>query len=96
MRRIEISCIKKFNHKDIHHSIEYIGGVHNGTKWKTPEWDAIDKIEKGFFSYYVSVDGREVDVVIATREGKKYLKTENDGVHSNNLLELNECTRDHY
>ncbi len=40
---------------------------------------------------YVIVGGREVKVVLATHEGREYLKTEADGYAPNNLPNLPEC-----
>jgi len=52
----------------------------------------INLIEEDKFSFYVIVNGKVVDVIIATSSaGNKYLKTEADGVMPNNLLSLPEC-----
>ena len=48
-------------------------------------------MEAGNWAFYVDHGGREVNVVIATRNGRKYLKTANDGANENNLLSLPEC-----
>jgi hypothetical protein len=39
----------------------------------------------------VSQGGKEVKVIVATKEGIKYLKTEADSSETNNLLSLPEC-----
>jgi len=50
---------------------------------------AIYNIERGINSYWVSVNGKIVWVVVAQRaNGRKYLKTEADGYEPNNLLSL--------
>jgi hypothetical protein len=42
--------------------------------------------------FFVHVGGKSVWVIVATsRFGNKYLKTESDGEHPNNLLSLPEC-----
>ncbi|WP_414648332.1 DUF3892 domain-containing protein, partial [Dinghuibacter sp.] len=38
------------------------------------------------------VKGRSVNVVVAQRNGRKYLKTEADAYRPDNLLSLPECT----
>jgi hypothetical protein len=52
---------------------------------------AIAAIENGRFSFFVNVNGKEVDVIVATHERRKYLKTTADGYAPNNLLSLPEC-----
>jgi hypothetical protein len=56
-----------------------------------PEEAAITAIETKQFSFFVSVGGKDVDVIVATHEGRKYLKTTADGYAPNNLLSLPEC-----
>ncbi len=55
------------------------------------ESDAIVAIETQKFSFYVSVAGKSVWVIVAVHEGRKYLKTEAEGYAPNNLLSLPEC-----
>lgn len=52
---------------------------------------AINSIETGEFSFWVSAGGHAVNVIVAIHEGHKYLKTESDGLQPNNLLSLPEC-----
>lgn len=54
---------------------------------------AIRSIEQGVHSYFVSVGGKRVDVIVATHGGRKYLKTTADGYAPNNLLNLPDCSR---
>lgn len=89
---IEVKCINKTNRPDPHERISHIGGINpDGTKWKLPLDQAISGIESGKWKFYTSVNGKSVWVVIATHNGRKYLKTEADGAQTNNLLSLPEC-----
>lgn len=89
---VQIKCINKSNRQDPHNRIQNIGGVNSdGTRWKLTEEQAIAGIENGKWRFYVSANGKSVWVIIATRLGRKYLKTEADGEHPNNLLSLPEC-----
>jgi len=89
---VRISCINKRDHHNPHERIINIGGVNpDGMHWKRSQQRGIVDIETGTYSYYVSVDGRTVKVIVALHEGNKYLKTESDSTTSNSLLSLPEC-----
>ena len=89
---VQISCIHKRDRPSPHERISHVGGVNaNGTGWILTEDDAIAGIESGKWKFFVSVQGKSVWVVIATHQGRKYLKTEADGLAPNNLLSLPEC-----
>jgi hypothetical protein len=92
-QRVQISCINKTPRLDPHERIRKVGGVNgDGTRWSLDVSAAIQGIEAGKWSFYVHQPGvGVVDVVIATRNGHKYLKTKNDGEQPNNLLALPEC-----
>jgi len=88
----QIMCInKRGGHSNPHERIQAVGGVVNGTRWKDQEDVAIRNVERDPRSYFVSVGGRSVWVVVATHNGRKYLKTEADGYVPDNLLSLPEC-----
>jgi len=89
---IQIECINKTDRYNAHERIQYVGGRNNdGTRWKLTVSQAIGYIENNTYSFYVSRGGVKVDVIIATNNGVKYLKTRNDDQQPNNLLSLPEC-----
>ena len=90
---VRISCINKTNRSSAHERIENVGGVSgDGSRWKLPESQAIQDIKDDRWSFYVERPaGHRVAVVIATRLGHEYLKTEADGEQPDNLLALPEC-----
>lgn len=91
--RHEVLCIKKSDRMNPHERITHIGGRNSdGTAWKITQEAAIEGIENGKWSFYVSRGGRTVNVIVSlSKYGHKYLKTENDGEQPDNLLGLPEC-----
>ena len=90
---VRVTCINKTDRTNPHERISHIGGVNpNGGRWKLSESEAISGIEDGKWDFYVErPQGDRVDVIIAVRLGRKYLKTTSDGDEPNNLLALPEC-----
>ena len=92
--RKQVKCInKRSSHLDAHKRIERIGGIENSIRWTREEDKAIANIKSKTEEYYVMVNGKSVDVIVATHDGREYLKTKDDGYAPNNLLSLEECPR---
>jgi Protein of unknown function (DUF3892) len=91
--RHEIQCINKSERPNPHERITHVGGVSNGQRWKITQQEAIQRIEDGKWTFYVTRGGRTVDVqvVSGSRWHHKYLKTVADGEQPDNLLSLPEC-----
>lgn len=87
MAKLQVTCVNKRDRFNPHEKIQRIGGA----GWSKPEEVAIQEIESGTNSFYVNVNGRDVDVIVATHLGRKYLKTRADDYRPDNLLSLPEC-----
>jgi hypothetical protein len=88
---VRVECINKTLRQDLHRRISNIGGSQRGKRWKMSVDEAIAAIATGKHSFYVNTDSKVMWVIVAEHEGHKYLKTEADGLHPNNLLSLPEC-----
>ncbi len=93
MSKHQIKCINKSDRDNPYERITHIGGVNsNGTNWKLTQKEAIMHIKSGKYEFFVQVNGKAVDVIVAeSRYGNEYIKTKADGDEPNNLLSLMEC-----
>ena len=88
---LQITCINKTNRQDPHDRIHNVGGQNSSGRWKKSQSTVIAEIEGKVNTFYTSVNGVRANVIVAVHNGNKYIKTENDGLHPNNLLALPEC-----
>jgi hypothetical protein len=89
-----ISCIHRSDRLNHDRRIRSIGGVNpDGSRWKISQDSAIAGIESGRWTFYISQDGRDVEIIVAiSRYGGKYIKAADDtGPHPDSLLALPEC-----
>lgn len=76
---------------DADRRIDRIGGNSDQGPWTLSLDEAIRGIESGQWSFWTTANGKSVWVIVASRNGRKYLKTEADGAEPNNLLSLPQC-----
>jgi hypothetical protein len=92
MARYQVVCIRKRGPNYAPH--ERITHIGVGSSWSATiltQEDAIRRINSRSDSFYVSRGGRTVEVIVASHNGRPYLKTEADSYEPNNLLSLPEC-----
>lgn len=88
-RRRAVSTISRAYSHDPLERIESIGGVNSDhTRWKLSQASAIAAIEAGTDEFFVNADGIPVKLVVVTQRGQKYLKTEREKTHPDDLLIL--------
>lgn len=91
MDRIEVTCVTQNVSYQEYERIENIGGLNpNGTRWKVSQQRAIIGIEQKKWHFYINKNNSIIDIIIASNNGRKYLKTkEDDSVNS--LWDLPDC-----
>lgn len=88
--RHQVTCTTP-DGSDSDQRIDAIGGP-DGGGWKMPIDDAINGLDNGSFTLWTFAAGVSTEVRVHKRpNGRKYLKTDADGVEPNNLLALPNC-----
>lgn len=91
-KRVRIRCINKTDRMNPHERIKNVGGQNaDGSRWKQSVDQTVREIESREWEFFVTEGGRTVDVIVATHNGNKYIKTTADGIQPDNLLSLPEC-----
>lgn len=92
MARYQVVCItKRGDNYNPFERISHIGVSSQTGVARYAQEQVIAWIDGRQHSFYVNRAGRIVEVITASRHGRKYLKTEADGSEPNNLLALPEC-----
>lgn len=92
MGQVQIKCINKPHRDSPVDSIVNVGGLNpNGSPWKLSLEAAVAAAERGEYQFFVQVGLSRAEVEVATRNGKKYLRTVRDATKVDNLLSLPEC-----
>lgn len=90
MAQYQVVCItKRGGHSNPHERITHLGVASRTTPYTQEQ--VINWIETGTHSFFVSRPAGSAWVIVANRNGRKYLKTQADGDEPNNLLSLPEC-----
>ncbi len=89
LHRRPVTFVQKAYSHDPHERIDTIGGVNSDkTRWRMTQDQAISAIESRQTEFYVAANDRTVKIVVATHAGQKYLKSEREKTHPDDLLSL--------
>lgn len=87
-RRIVSFATRTYSHDPLDR-IDCIGGINpDFTRWKLSQAAAIEMIEAGTDEFYVRADGGLIKVVVLASGGEKYLQSEREPTHPDDLLNL--------
>jgi hypothetical protein len=93
-----VTCIEKYpTHDDPHHSIQAVGtntdraSTNSDKRWTAAQVESAIQAKTDSFYSENATKTKTAKVIVVTRDGKKYIKTENDGDMSDNLLKKPEC-----
>jgi hypothetical protein len=88
-RRRIVSFASRAYSRDPLERVDCIGGTNpDFSHWKLSQAAAIALIEAGTDEFLVRVDGRMLKLVVLTTGGEKYLQTEREKKHPDDLLNL--------
>ena len=88
-RRRAVSSISRAYSSDPLERIESIGGMNSDrTHWKLSQAAAISAIEARTDEFFVKVGDEIVKLVVVHHDGQKYLQSEREPTHHDDLLSI--------
>ena len=89
--KLQITNIDKSESLDPAHRILSVHGGGSGHRWAVSQEDAIRGIERNDWEFFIYRQGKIMNIVIAERDGEKYLKATCDSDQPDFLLSLPAC-----
>lgn len=88
-RRRVISTVGRAYSRDPFERVASIGGINaDHTRWSLSQPAAIALIEKGTDEFFFHIGDQRVRVVVLTHGGEKYLQSEREKTHPDDLLNV--------
>lgn len=92
--RRAVTIVNRAYSRDPLERIESIGGVNSDrTHWLFSQAVAIARIEAGTDEFFVTTDTAIVKLVVRSHGGEKYLQSEREQMHPDELLHLTQADR---
>jgi hypothetical protein len=82
--KMQVTCTIKTSHQSHNERISYIGGY----GWLFTQQQAVHAIFNQQYTFYVRIENRTADIIIASYQGYPYLKTVIDREEPEQLLHL--------
>lgn len=90
--RRTVSVVNRAYSKDPLERIESIAGVNSDrTRWSFSQAAAIARIEAGTDAFSIKTDERVVKLVVHVHGGEKYLQSERELTHPDDLMQLTQA-----
>lgn len=84
-----VSVVNRAYSRDPFERVASIGGTYPDRRaWHLTQAAAIAVIEAGTDEFFVQTEGQKVKLVVVARGGEKYLKSERESSHPDDLLNL--------
>ncbi len=88
-RRRSVSSVNRAYSRDPLERVENIAGINSDrTRWQLSQTAAIAAIEAGTDEFFVNATDGPVRLVVLTHQGQKYLRTEREKTHPDDLFSL--------
>lgn len=87
--RRTVSTVSRAYSSDPLERIESIGGINSDrTRWAFSQSAAIARIEAGTDAFFIQSEGQIIKLVVLAHRGEKYLQSEREKTHPDDLLHL--------
>lgn len=87
--RRSVTFVNRAYSRDPLDRIDSIGGINSDQKpWKLSQVAAIAAIEAGTDEFFIKIGELKVKLVVRTHAGEKYLQSEREKTHPDDLLKL--------
>lgn len=88
MADVQVTCINKPNRESPHDAITHLGGA----GWRWTRQQVVDSIKNRTNTFFTLVGGKRANIGVVNGPHSEYVRTYADGVWTDNLLALNECS----
>ena len=89
LHRRAVTSVQKAYSRDPHERIDTIGGINSDKSlWRMTQEEAITAIESRQTEFFVPTGDHIVKLVVVTHAGQKYLQSEREKTHPDDLLSL--------